>query len=62
MTFKWMKENQYTDYGLIRTGDIVRTSERGIPEEVARSWINDGWAEEINPSRKSRKKEEVNNG
>lgn len=54
MTFKWIREDQETSFGLIKRGDIVDTEEKGIPDEVAKKWIKDKWAKEIKPEKKEK--------
>ena len=49
MKFKWIREDQSTAFGLIRTGDEVDAGKRGIPNWVVKSWIADGWAKQVKP-------------
>lgn len=49
MKFIWIREQTYTDWGLIKKGDEVDAGKRGIPNRVVKSWIADGWAKEIKP-------------
>lgn len=51
---RWVREDQYTILGLIRTGE-----ERDCPADLAEPWLRGGWAEEIQgptPEIKAKKK------
>ncbi len=61
MVIKWIKEKQFTNFGLIETGEEIDTKKKNIPDEVAEKWIDTGFAEEIKPS-KSTKKEVKQSG
>ena len=41
---RWVREDQYTIEGLIRTGE-----KRDFPADLAEPWIRDGWAVEAKP-------------
>ena len=60
MKIKWLKERQYSRWGLIESGEVVDLKKRGIPKEAAGKWIRDGWAEEMKPQKA--KKSKSNNG
>ncbi len=51
MKIKWLKERQYSRWGLIESGEVVDLKKRGIPKEAAEKWIADGWAEEVKPQK-----------
>jgi len=51
MKIKWLKERQYSRWGLIESGEVVDLKKRGIPKEAAEKWIQDGWAEEVKPQK-----------
>ena len=58
MKIKWLKERQYSRWGLIESGEILDTKKVGVPTHVAEKWIQDGWAEEV----KSQKAKKTKNG
>lgn len=62
MKIKWLKERQYSRWGLIESGEVLDTKKVGIPKRVAEKWVQDGWAEEIKPSKVKEKKSKSNNG
>ena len=47
MVIKWQGAAQHTDVGLVRAGDVIDTTTRGIPDEVATTWIRGGYAAEV---------------
>lgn len=51
MKFRWIRERQYTQYGLIETGEIIDTEKKGIPLDVAKNWIKDKWAKLVKPEK-----------
>ncbi|UCD07617.1 MAG: hypothetical protein JSW41_01455 [Candidatus Aenigmatarchaeota archaeon] len=63
--FRWVREGQFTNWGLIKKDEVVDFEERGIPRDVVTNWVRDGWAELIKPeaeakpetSQKSKEKE-----
>lgn len=60
MIIRWIRERQYSDFGLIESDEVINTKKRGIPDEVARKWIADEFAEEVKPEKgKSKKQTEV---
>ena len=56
MIIKWIRERQYTNWGLINQGDIVNTVKRGIPKETALKWIDGEFAVEVKPKKSEVKK------
>jgi len=58
--YKWIRENQYTPYGLIQTGDVFDPGERGIHPSIVENWERDGWCEKVKPVKKSIKKVKTN--
>jgi len=61
MLYKWIRENQYTDYGLIQIGEIFNPAERGIHPSIVANWEQGGWVEKVNPEiKKSTKKVKAN--
>jgi len=57
MKIKWLKERQYSRWGLIETGKIIDTSRKKIPKEVAEKWIDEGWASEVKPQKVKKSKD-----
>jgi hypothetical protein len=55
MKVTWANSDQHTEWGLFRVGDVIDTTERGIPDEVISSWTQDGFAVEVKLSAKSEK-------
>jgi len=55
MKITWSNSDQHTEWGLFRVGDVIDTTERGIPLEVVSSWTRDGFAIEVKPTGKSEK-------
>ena len=51
MQIKWIGSPQHTDWGLVRTGDVIDTAARGIPAEVVSSWTRDEYAVKVNPQK-----------
>lgn len=56
MLIKWLRERQYTNWGLIETGETVDTEKKGIPDEAIKPWIRDKWCKEIKPDKEEKKK------
>jgi len=57
LKIKWLRERQYSRWGLIESGEIVDLNKRGIPKRVAEKWIEDGWAEEVKPQKAKKTKD-----
>jgi len=55
MIIKWAKSDQHSEWGLFRVGDVIDTTERGIPDEVVSSWRRDGYAVEGLPEKAAEK-------
>jgi hypothetical protein len=48
MKIKWIREDQSSpDFGALNQGETIDCEALKIPDDVVRSWIADGWAEEI---------------
>jgi len=54
--YRWVRENQYTLYGLVRTDEVFDPGERGIHPDIVANWERDGWCEKVKPEKKSIKK------
>lgn len=58
--YKWIRESQYTDYGLIQTDEVFDPGEKGIHPDIIANWERDGWCEKVKPTKKSTKKVKKN--
>ena len=44
MIITWAISSQHTEWGLFKVGDVIDTTEKGIPDSVVESWTRDGFA------------------
>jgi len=59
--YKWIRESQYTAYGLIQIGEVFNPGEKGIHPDIIANWERDGWIEKVKPViKKSTKKVKAN--
>lgn len=58
--YKWIRESQYTAFGLIQTDEIFDPEEKGIHPSIIENWERDGWCEKVKPEKKSTKKVKIN--
>ena len=52
--YKWIRENQYTDYDLIQIDEIFDPAEKGIHPDIIANWERDGWIEKVKPTKPKR--------
>lgn len=53
MKIKWLKGTHYSlHWGTLKEGEV----KSGIPKKVAEKWIDTGYAEEVRPQKKAKKK------
>jgi glycine cleavage system H lipoate-binding protein len=60
--YKWIRESQFTDYGLMASGHIFDPNKLGIHPDIIANWKKDGWIKKVKLEKETPTKEVKENG